>query len=100
MLKIKKGDEIIVTGGKDKGKKGKVDRIINGRVLIPGLNAYKRHMKKKDEKDKGGIVEFFRPLPMGNIALYCSHCKQPTRIGFELKGDDKRRICKKCKQGI
>lgn len=98
MKKIKKGDEVIITAGKDKGKRGKVDKIIlkDTKVFLPGLNVYKRHIKKKDEKNPGGIVEFSRPLPIGNIALICPKCAKPTRVGFKTDGDLKKRICKKC----
>lgn len=101
-MKFRKGDEIVITGGKDRGKKGKIDRIIpaDETVLVPGLNMYKRHMKKRDEKNQGGIIDFPRPLPLGRIALLCPKCKKPTRIGFSGKGKDKQRICRKCGQLI
>ncbi len=61
-MKIKKGDQIIVTTGKDKGRKGKVDVVNPTRntVLVPGLNLYKRHQKKRDEQHQGGIIEYAR----------------------------------------
>lgn len=100
--KFKKGDHVLVTGGKDKGKKGKIEKILpkNNSVFLPGLNIYKKHLKKKDENSKGGIVEFSRPIPIANIALLCPKCTKTTRIGFELKGQDKIRICRKCKARI
>lgn len=97
-MKIKKGDTIIITAGKDKGKKGKIEKVFNqeAKVLVPGLNIYKRHTKKRDEKNPGGIVEFSRPLPIGNVALLCPSCKKPTRVGFLVTKDEKHRVCKKC----
>ena len=98
MFKLKKGDEVIITGGKDKGKKGKIEKIILSQnlVFLPGLNVYKKHMKKKDEKNPGGIVNFSRPLPVASVALICPKCAKPTRVGFKLEGKEKKRVCRKC----
>lgn len=97
-MKLKKGDEIIITTGKDKGKKGKIEKVLHKRntVLLPGLNIYKRHLKKRDEKNPGGIVEFARPIPIANISFLCPKCGKPTRLGFKIIKDTKVRICRKC----
>ena len=97
-MKIQKGDTILVTAGKDKGKKGNVERVSakDGLVLIPGINLYKRHRKKRDEKTPGGIMEYPRPLPIANVAILCPACKQPTRVGYTVHKDEKVRICRKC----
>ena len=101
-MKLKKGDQIVVTAGKDKGRKGKIEavNVAAGSVLVPGINIYKRHMKKRDDKHPGGIIEFARPLLMGNIALVCPKCGQPTRVGYLITGKEKLRICRKCEQKI
>jgi large subunit ribosomal protein L24 len=101
-MKIKKGDQIIVTLGKDKGRKGKVDAVnpVDATVTVPGVNVYKRHQKKKDEQNPGGIVEFARPLSMGKVALLCPKCGKQTRIGYVVTKGEKERICKKCEQRI
>lgn len=101
-MKIKKGDQIIVTMGKDKGRKGKVDAVdpATATVLVPGINMYKRHEKKKDDKHPGGIVEYARTLPMGKIALVCPKCGKPTRVGYLVVKGEKERICRKCEQRI
>jgi large subunit ribosomal protein L24 len=102
-MKLKKGDEIIVTGGKDRGKRGKIDRVFTkeAAVLVLGINMFKRHMKKRDEKNQGGIVDTPRPLPVASVALICPKCKQPTRVGYVTgKDGDKTRICRKCEQVI
>ena len=98
MMKLKKGDEVIITSGKDRGKKGKIEKIFVERntVLLPGLNIYKKHVKKRDEQHPGGVIELSRPLPVGNVALVCPKCNKPTRIGFLKKGNEKKRMCKKC----
>ena len=98
MLKLKKGDEVVITAGKDFGKRGKIEKIYKNRgsVLLPGLNIFKKHLKKKDEKNPGGIVNFSRPLPVASVALICPKCAKPTRVGFKLEGKEKKRVCRKC----
>lgn len=97
-MKFKKGDEVIITSGKDRGKRGKIEKIIRKKdaVVLPGLNIFKRHLKKRDEKNPGGIIEFVRPIPFGNIALICPKCGKQTRIGFDIAKETKRRVCRKC----
>jgi len=102
-MKIKKGDKVIVISGKDRGRKGEVEGVYpkSDRVIIKGLNVYKKHMKKSDAYPKGGIVEVNRPLNISKVMLICPSCKERTRIGFsqDAKGK-KQRICKKCKKVI
>lgn len=101
-MKFKKGDEIIVTIGKDKGKKGKIEVVFpkENTVVVPGVNMFKRHMKRRDEKHPGGIIEKPRPLGMGKIALICPKCGKATRVGYSVTGEDKYRVCKKCNAKI
>lgn len=101
-MKIKKGDQVLITAGKDKGKKGRVEEVFpkKGTLIVPGLNLYKKHLKKRDEKASGGIIDFPRPIPVGNIALICPKCKKPTRIGFIKSGNEKMRVCRKCKESL
>lgn len=101
-MKIKIGDQIIVTAGRDRGQKGKVTQVDtkHNLVVVPGVSMYKRHEKKRDDKHPGGIVEYARPLPMGKIALLCPKCHKPTRVGFVVAKGSKERICKKCGQKI
>ncbi|MBM3283358.1 50S ribosomal protein L24 [Candidatus Gottesmanbacteria bacterium] len=97
-MKLKKGDEVIITGGKDRGKKGKIEKIFPERnsVLLPGLNIFKKHIKKRDEKNPGGIIDFSRPLPVANVAFLCPKCNRATRIGYKIEGKEKLRTCRKC----
>lgn len=101
-MKLKKGDTVLVTSGKDRGRKGKIERIMPREqgVLVPGVNMYKRHLKKRDDKHPGGIIDFPRPLRVGNLALICPKCGKPTRVGFVVAKEEKIRICRKCKQKI
>ncbi len=101
-MKIKKGDEVQVMLGKDKGKKGKVEQIFPklARVLVAGVNIYKRHRKSRGQNQPGGIIDITKPLPVANIALICPKCQQPTRVGWKLQGEKRVRICRKCGQEI
>jgi large subunit ribosomal protein L24 len=98
-MKFKKGDEIIITAGKDKGKKGKIERVFpkDQKVVILGLNLYKRNVKKRNEQSIGGIMEFPRPLPVSKIALVDPTTGKPTRIGFVIKNNVKSRVAKQSK---
>lgn len=100
-MKLKKGDEVIVSLGKDKGRKGKIDRleVKTGRVVVGGINMFKRHLKRRDDKHPGGIVEIIKPIAASKLMLICPKCKKPTRIGY-VGGKDKVRICRKCKGKI
>lgn len=101
-MKFRKGDEILVTAGKDKGRKGKIEKIFpkRGRVLIANVNVYKKHIKKTS-REPGTVVEISRPLPVANIALVCPVCQKQTRIAYRVEKDNqKTRICAKCKRQI
>jgi large subunit ribosomal protein L24 len=101
-MKIHKNDKVRIMVGKDIGKEGVVEKVISkhGKVLIAGVNLFKRHMKPRAEGQKGRIVEVPRPLPVANVALVCPKCKMVTRVGYQLNGKDKVRICRKCKMEI
>ena len=101
-MKLKKGDQIVVVMGKDKGKKGAVEsvNVADSTVVVPGVNLYKRHRKKVDEKRAAAIVEIAVPLAFAKVQIICPKCKKPTRVGYTGTGKDKHRICKKCKQLI
>lgn len=97
-MKLKTGDQILVTVGKDKGRKGKVEKVFpkENTILVPGVNIYKR-ARKGFGGQKGGLIEFSRPLGMGKVALLCPKCDKPTRVGTRVdKKGEKSRICKKC----
>ncbi len=97
-MKILKNDEVIVTRGKDKGKSGKVEGVVTkgAKVLVAGVNQYKRHRKAKNQNEQSQIVTITKPLPVSNVALLCPKCKKPTRVGYKTEKDKKVRVCKKC----
>ncbi len=101
-MKLHKGDKVIVTAGKDRGREGVVERVWadKSRALVRGVNQYKKHRKAQGEKQPGEILTLSRPLPIGNVALICPKCKQPTRVGYRIINDKKVRICRKCDQNI
>lgn len=101
-MKIIKGDTVKVVRGKDSGKSGKVEKILSKeqKVLVVGVNQYKRHMKARSQTQPSEIVTLTKPLPVANIAVVCPKCHQPTRVGYVIEKEEKYRVCKKCKQRI
>lgn len=97
MFKFKVGDEVVVTSGRDKGKRGKIAKVLvkEAKLVVEGLNIYKRH-KKVSAKSPAGIYQIARPIPTANVAIVCPKCGKPTRVGFTYEGRTKYRICKKC----
>lgn len=95
--KLKKGDQVKLIAGKDKGKTGtilKVDRD-NGRVLVEGLNIVKKTMKPRSQGEKGSIVEIEASIHISNVMIICPKCG-PSKVGVRIDGDNKVRFCKKC----
>lgn len=97
-MKIKKGDKIKVITGKDKGREGTVERVYrkSKKVLIQGVNLFKRHLKKSEQSPQGGIIDIPRPILVSKVMLICPNCKKTTRVGFKIEKNKKFRICKKC----
>jgi large subunit ribosomal protein L24 len=98
-MKLKRNDKVVMLAGRDKGKSGEITRIFpaSEAVLVEGLNVAKRHTKPSNKHPRGGILEISKPIPAGKLALICPSCKKPTRIGYQINGDVKERICRKCK---
>ncbi len=101
MYKFKVGDEVRITAGREKGKKGKVEKVLpkEHKLVVAGVNIYKRH-KKATRTQSAGIFEIPRPIPVANLAVICPKCGKITRVGFKMEGKIKHRICKKCKGQI
>ncbi len=103
MLKIKRGDTIQVVKGKDRGKKGKVLNILAGqkRAIVEGINLIKKHKRRTQADQQGGIVSVEVPIAVPNLMIVCKHCGRAARVGFmELKDGTKSRFCKACKEAI
>jgi large subunit ribosomal protein L24 len=98
---VRKNDTVIVIAGRDRGKRGRVLRVVpdKGRVIVEGVNFIKRHTRANPQKNiKGGIVERESPLSASNVQLVCPECSKPTRVGRQALEDGRRvRVCVKCK---
>ena len=96
-MRLHKEDEVLVLQGKDKGKKGKIEKIISRKnmVFVSGVNLYKKHVKNVPGR-KGGIYEIPRPIAFSKLAIVCPKCSKLTRAGFKVVRDEKVRICRKC----
>jgi large subunit ribosomal protein L24 len=97
-FKMKRDDNVQVIAGKDKGKRGRILKILRNkdRVLVEGVNLVKKAMKKRSANDIGGIIEIEAPLHSSNLMVLCKKCG-PTRIGYKTDGEKKIRVCRKCK---
>ena len=97
---IRKNDNVVVTTGKDRGKRGRVLKILadKNRLVVEGVNIIKRHTKPNPQRGiKGGLVEREAGLHASNVQLVCPECGKPTRLGAKVLGDGRKvRICRKC----
>ncbi|MBU0694580.1 MAG: 50S ribosomal protein L24 [Candidatus Omnitrophica bacterium] len=102
VLKIKKGDKVEVIAGKDKGKAGKVLKVIfqTSRAIVEGTNLVKKHLRRRSENEPGGIKEIPSSLHISNLALFCSSCGRGVRVAVKAEGKNKIKICKRCQQPI
>jgi large subunit ribosomal protein L24 len=100
-FKIKKEDTVEIIAGKDKGKRGRIVKIIRDkdRVVVEGANIVKKAKKRKNQQDRGGIIEIEAPLHSSNVMIVCKKCG-PTRIGYKIEGESKTRICRKCGEAL
>lgn len=98
-MKIRKGDNVIVISGKDRGKTGKVLEAFprTEGVLVEGVNLKKKHQKPQRSNQKGQIVETARPIHVSNVMLVDPSGGERTRVGFKMEGEKKVRIAKKSK---
>ena len=96
MLKIKRDDEVIILAGKDKGKRGKVRKVLaDNRVLVSGINMVKKHTKANPQAGvAGGILESERPIQISNVAIFNPGTNKADRVGFKVNGESKVRIYK------
>jgi large subunit ribosomal protein L24 len=97
-MKIKKNDNVIMLGGKDRGKTGKISIVLpkDDKVVVEGLNLIKKHVRARKQGQKGQIVSKERAVPASSVALVCKSCGKPTRIGYKVASESKIRVCKKC----
>jgi large subunit ribosomal protein L24 len=100
-FKLKKEDNVEIISGKDKGKRGRILKILRDkdRVVVEGVNIVKKAKKRRNQQDRGGIVEIEAALHSSNVQIVCKKCG-PTRIGYKLENDSKIRICRKCGEAL
>jgi large subunit ribosomal protein L24 len=99
-MHLRKGDSVVVIAGKEKGKRGRVLRLVTdkGRVVIERVNMVKRHTKPTQRNPRGGILEKEGPVELSNVALWCGKCAAARRHRIDTTTDEnkKRRVCVKC----
>ena len=98
-MHVRKGDQVVVIAGKEKGKRGRVLRLVSdkGRVVIERINMVKRHTKPTQRNPRGGILEKEGSVEASNVALWCGKCVAPRRAKHDhTEGQKKRRVCVKC----
>jgi large subunit ribosomal protein L24 len=102
-MHVRKGDQVVVIAGKEKGKRGRVLRLLTekGRIVIERVNMVKKHTKPSQRQPRGGILEKEGSVEASNVALWCGKCAAPRRARVELtpgaeSGKNKKRVCAKC----
>jgi len=102
-MKIIKQDNVLIIKGKDRGKSGKVERVLPevGKIVVTGINLAKRHEKPRSKAKPGGVTLFPAPFRADNVMLICPSCDASTRVGYKrLEGGKRVRVCRKCQNTI
>ena len=100
-MRIHKNDQVLVTSGKDRGKKGRVMKVYSdkNRLLIEKINYHKVAVRRTQANPKGGIVQMEKTIHASNVQLVCPRCSKPTRVAYTVLADGtKQRSCKKCNE--
>ena len=97
-MKIRKGDNVQVLSGNDKGKTGEVLEVIpkTQKIVVKGVNIRKKHVKPRKQGEEGGIIAIECAIHSSKVNVVCPKCGKATRIGYEMEKDGKVRVCKKC----
>jgi large subunit ribosomal protein L24 len=98
-MRVRKGDTVEVLSGKQRGRRGLVMRVFpaKGKVIVDGANMAKKHTKPRGQTMQGGIIDKDMPLPVSAVAIVCSACGRPSRIGMrEDEAGRKLRFCRRC----
>ncbi|HET7644968.1 MAG TPA: 50S ribosomal protein L24 [Candidatus Limnocylindria bacterium] len=104
-MNVRRGDTVLVLAGKDRGKRGTVERVEKTKrgygVVIPGVNMAKRHQRPRARTQQAGIIDLPVPIHISNVQVVCPRCNKPTRIGHQQLEDGRRvRVCKQCGEQI
>ncbi|MFH1768314.1 MAG: 50S ribosomal protein L24 [Candidatus Omnitrophota bacterium] len=103
MLRVRRGDKVKVRAGKDKGKSGKVLKVLTAkkRVIVEGVNLVKKHMRRRSEAEQGGIKEVPASIHISNVNILCPNCNRDARFTTKiLENKSKIRVCKRCEKTI
>ena len=97
-MRIKKGDNVQVLSGNDKGKTGEVLEVNPkaDKIIVKGINIRKKHVKARKQGEEGGIIAVECAIPSSKVNVVCSKCGKATKIGYSVEKDQKVRVCKKC----
>lgn len=97
-MRIKKGDNVQVLSGNDKGKKGEVLEVLpkEDKIVVKGVNIRKKHVKAKRPNDEAGIISVECAIPSSKVNVVCPKCGKVTKVGYSMEKDQKVRVCKKC----
>lgn len=101
-MNIKRGDNVLITKGKDRNKTGKVVKSIalTNKVVIEGINITKRHVKPTKANPQGGIIDITRPVSASNAMIICPHCTKAVRVSYKQTEKGKLRVCRKCQAAL
>jgi len=103
MAHVRRGDTVVVVAGKDRGKRGKVLRVVpgKGRVVVEKINMIKKHQRPTQKLRQGGIIEREGALALSNVLVVCPRCDKPSRLGVKILGDGRKvRTCRRCGESI
>ena len=97
-MKIRKGDNVQVLSGNDKGKTGEVLEVMQkeDKVVVKGVNVRKKHVKARKQGDESGIIPVECAIPASKVNVVCPKCGKVTKVGYRVDKDKKVRVCKKC----
>lgn len=97
-MNIKKGDNVKIITGKDRGKKGKVLQVLSEKhlVVVEGLNLRVKNVRPRRSGEKGQVIRFNAPLQVSNVMVVCGKCGKPTRVRYRSEGAKNVRVCRHC----
>ena len=102
-LNVRKNDNVMVIAGKERGKTGKIIKVLPGehRAIVERVNLVKRHVRPRSAQQPGGIVEKEASIHLSNLMVMCDPCNAPVRVGFKRLGDGKKvRVCRRCGENL
>ncbi len=101
-MKIHKNDSVVIIKGKDRGKKGKVTKVLPdfSLVLVEGVNIRKKHQHARSGGQKGQVINYPAPIAVSNVKMVCGKCGKSVRVKYQKSGDQKFRICSSCKEKL